>query len=78
MNNNGKMLTALGLGIAAGTILGILIAPDKGTETRKKIAEGGKKIADTVKDGINKGKETLSEFRDDIKEVIREKKQAFS
>lgn len=72
------MLTALGLGIAAGTILGILIAPDKGTETRKKIAEGGRKMTDAVKDGINKGKETLSEFRDDIKEVIREKKQAFS
>jgi hypothetical protein len=35
-------------------------------------------MTDAVKDGINKGKETLSEFRDDIKEVIREKKQAFS
>jgi gas vesicle protein len=44
MNNSGKILAAVAAGIAAGAVLGILFAPDKGTETRKKIADQGKKL----------------------------------
>ena len=49
MNNTGKILTAVAAGAAAGVILGVLFAPDKGSETRRKINEQGKKIADGVK-----------------------------
>lgn len=44
MNDNGKFLLGLAAGIGVGTILGLLIAPDKGTETYKKI-EGAIKNA---------------------------------
>lgn len=36
MENNNKILLAAGIGAAIGGILGILFAPDKGAETRKK------------------------------------------
>jgi gas vesicle protein len=50
MNNTLKIVVAVAAGAAAGAALGILFAPDKGSEIRRKIAEQGKKIADSVKD----------------------------
>lgn len=78
MNNTGKILTALAAGVAAGAILGVLFAPDKGSETRRKINEQGKKIADDVKDKFSKGKEKLSDLQEDIEQTIKEKVQEFA
>ena len=36
--NSGKLVLGLLAGLAAGAVLGILFAPEKGTETRLKIA----------------------------------------
>ncbi len=49
MNNTSKVLVTLASGVALGAVLGILFAPDKGTETRKKIKDKSKKLADDVK-----------------------------
>lgn len=56
MSTKGKILTALAVGAAVGGILGVLFAPDKGTETRKKIAENGKKFSDGVKEKFESGR----------------------
>ena len=47
MNNNSKVLLGLLVGAAIGGALGILLAPDKGSETRKRIKGG---IDDAKKD----------------------------
>lgn len=70
MNNNAKILAALGAGLAAGAILGVLFAPDKGTETRNKINQQGQKLANAVKEKINKGKEKLNTLKGDLDEKI--------
>lgn len=48
MKSSKVVLGVLG-GIAAGAIAGILLAPDKGSRTRKKIVSKGKNFADDVK-----------------------------
>lgn len=50
MNNTTKVLVAFAAGAVAGAVAGLLLAPAKGTDTRKKIAETGKKVADSVTD----------------------------
>ena len=58
MKNNKAWLGFLG-GIAAGALLGVLYAPDKGSKTRKKIKQKGGKYADDAKD---KAEEILENF----------------
>jgi gas vesicle protein len=61
MKNTSKVLIALGAGLAIGGLLGILFAPDKGSETRKKISDTGKKFADKINQKVKLGKEKIEE-----------------
>lgn len=61
MKNTTKILVALGAGLAIGGVLGVLFAPDKGSATRHKIAEGTKKLSDKFKAKVKAGKEKLDE-----------------
>ncbi len=67
MNNAFKILIAIGTGVAVGAILGILYAPDEGSETRKMIVKRSKKLVGAVNDSIDDGRESLEE----IKEVLQ-------
>lgn len=78
MNTSGKILAAVAAGIAAGAVLGILFAPDKGTETRRKISEQGKKMADGIKVKFNKGKEKFNDLKENIEHKMNEKAEEFA
>jgi len=78
MNKTGKIITAVAAGAAAGAVLGVLFAPDKGSETRKKITDQGKKMADGVKDKFRKGKEKLNELKTDIAQTVKDKVEEFA
>lgn len=47
-----KVIATLFIGAVAGAMLGILLAPDKGSETRKKISRKGSDIADDLKNRV--------------------------
>jgi gas vesicle protein len=51
--NSGKLLAGVLLGAAAGAVLGILFAPDKGSETRKMISRKGADLRDSFKNKMN-------------------------
>jgi gas vesicle protein len=78
MTNTNKLLTALAAGVAVGSLLGVLFAPDKGEQTRKKIADNSKKFTDTIKDRINEGKHKMSNVRNNINERVNSVKEEYT
>jgi len=53
INNNAKLVGALLVGAAIGGALGILFAPNKGSDTRKKILAKGEDLTDSIKEKFN-------------------------
>jgi gas vesicle protein len=70
MTNTNKILAAVGIGIAVGTILGVLFAPKKGSETRAILAEKGTKLSGSVKDSLNESQKKFNSMKEGIKEGL--------
>ena len=77
MNSTSKILTAVAAGAAVGAILGVLFAPDKGSETRRKIKAKGDQIADEVKGTIEKGKQKINDLKVDIEKSVKDTVEGF-
>lgn len=77
MNNNGKILVALAAGIAVGAVVGILFAPDKGSETRRKINEQGKKFAEGFKEKFSRAKEKANDMKEEFRKTVKETAEEF-
>ena len=67
MSDQAKTLTALLVGAAAGAVLGLLFAPDKGSNIRNKIMkfgqEAGEELESYVDEGINYAKRKYDETK---------------
>jgi gas vesicle protein len=72
MNTIGKIAIAAAAGVVAGGVLGLLFAPDKGVNTRKKITDSGKKLTDTVKEKMNGLKVNIRNKADAVREEMEE------
>lgn len=49
----GRFILGALAGLAAGAIIGIFFAPDKGSSTRQKIVDKGEDYVDNLKERIN-------------------------
>ena len=61
--NQGRVMGALLVGAVIGGALGILFAPDKGVDTRRKIADRSGDLTDSLK-------EKLNDFIDEVKDEV--------
>ena len=61
-----KILAAALTGAAVGLVAGILLAPDKGSATRKRIADGASQLSDKAKELANSANDTILGFRQKV------------
>lgn len=80
--SSGKVLLGVLAGLAAGALLGVIFAPDKGTVTRKKIIKKSEDYADGLKakfdefiDSINKNVEEVKNEAEKVKSKAETKKK---
>ncbi|RZL18820.1 MAG: YtxH domain-containing protein [Pedobacter sp.] len=73
MNDSSKVLVGLLAGLAAGAALGLLFAPEKGTETRDKLSQSLKDLGDTIKDRAADEINNLSAFKDKVVGSVKSK-----
>ncbi|GEM62091.1 YtxH-like protein [compost metagenome] len=73
MNDNSKVVLALLAGLAAGTALGILFAPDKGTETRDKLNESLADLGDAIRERAEEQFDQLNDFKEKVVATLKTK-----
>ncbi|MEP7266371.1 MAG: YtxH domain-containing protein [Saprospiraceae bacterium] len=76
--SSGKILLGVLAGVTAGAFIGILFAPDKGKNTRKKISKKGNDYAEELKsvfdDFLESITEKLESAKDDADDLIQKGK----
>ena len=77
--NSSKLLLGILGGVAVGAIAGVLFAPEKGKDTRKKILKNSKDYADNLKNKIQSLQGEVTEkyngYFEDAKELAAKGKE---
>ncbi|TXJ22844.1 MAG: YtxH domain-containing protein [Chitinophagaceae bacterium] len=76
MTTRNKVLLGILGAATAGVVIGLLIAPDKGSETRKKIKNKAGDWADSLSHLWDKGRRMAEDGMDEVREKGRHAKHA--
>ncbi|MEP7375623.1 MAG: YtxH domain-containing protein [Chitinophagaceae bacterium] len=68
MNTTSKVLLGILGAAAAGVVIGLLVAPEKGKDTRKKLKKTAEGWAESMSDLWSRGKEASENAAKDLKE----------
>ncbi|MBB6499496.1 YtxH domain-containing protein [Pedobacter cryoconitis] len=73
MNDNSKVLVGLLTGLAAGAALGLLFAPEKGSETRDRLNQSLKDLGDALKERAADEINHLAGLKDKVVSSVKSK-----
>ncbi|WP_318640997.1 YtxH domain-containing protein [Flavobacterium ardleyense] len=71
---SGKVLLGALAGVAIGAVVGVLLAPEKGADTRKKISKKSQDLADDMKSQVS----GLKDKYNDLVEKVENKVDSFA
>jgi gas vesicle protein len=77
MKNSEKIIGALILGAVIGAAAGVLFAPNKGSETRKKIMDDAKDLAGDWKQRVKSTVDNLRERADSLQQMAESKLEEY-
>ena len=72
-SDNSNVIIAAVIGLAAGAILGILLAPDRGAETRNNLSHSLSDLGATVRDKARQGASKVADLKDKAVDTVRSK-----
>ena len=78
MSSTSKILLGFVAGAAIGGALGILLAPDKGSETRRKLMEKGSDLGDSIADFGQTVKEKFNDVVEGVKGSVSRSQNSLS
>lgn len=71
MTTSTKIILGIAGAAAAGAVIGLLLAPEKGTDLRKRLSEKAYDWADQLGDLIDSGKSKLDALKADVNAAVR-------
>ncbi len=69
MSKNSKLFLTFALGAAAGAAIGYLLSSD---ENKEKIKNAARKVKDSLKDELEKGREIIDDLKNKAESIINE------
>lgn len=74
MENNTKFFFGVAIGAAVGTVAGLLLAPESGEATRKKLIKNAEKLNKSLKENFDQLSDTSKKALKDLNSNIDELK----
>ncbi len=70
-------LVAFGLGVLAGAITALLVAPASGRETRRRLGQAAQKVGDQAKTGFEATRHLVSDQKERLTRAVEEAREAY-
>ena len=75
-DNSGKIILSLLIGITAGAVAGLLLAPETGEDTRTSLKDSASKLGDDLNKWLQKSQQTLDSAKASAANVVGEGRAA--
>ena len=76
-SRQGEMFTAFAIGLVAGAVASLLLAPATGEETRRRVGDFARKMGDKAKEGADTAKQYVNEARGRVESAVQEGREAY-